>query len=592
MKVGNKMNKYSSKEIHVLDEIKHIQLNPGMYIGSTENPTHLIEEILDNSLDEALAGYATIIAVLIDTKKNEFTILDNGRGIPLSDNTPITVSMKLFSGAKFQDRKTAYQISSGVHGVGMIAVNALSKEYNVEVFRNGRYAKYHFKDAKLKKTDINKSNKVNPPFSTKIHFIPDKKFFETLTPDIDRIRRRLTTASAEMSSHIKFVLTIDEKSEVFALSKEDNFKTLLKETPPIMELYSEKGAEKFDVMFAYEQSGTITPKIISSINLLPVDGGGTHLMAFYDLLKEFFLAKAKKFGYSFQPNDCLIGLRAYLMLSLIEPKFSGQTKDKLTNRKTYFSPFIASLKSQLNSIEDIIKYLERFQEYRRKLDSKKLVRTGSTSNRASTKFTKLRDCSSRLGELFIVEGDSAGGSIIQSRDPRIHAVLPLKGKSIPNVTTKKTILENKEVSELIQAIGTGVGPHFNLAKLRYSKIVCATDADFDGAHIACLVTMAMAVLLPDIVKAGKFYIASTPLFAITDKKLFKPLWNEEELEKARASGKNIQRFKGLGEMNPQELKISLLDEATRHLVPIEYSSDMDSLIKLFSSAEEKRRLVS
>ena len=586
------MNKYSSKEIHVLDEIKHIQLNPGMYIGSTENPTHLIEEILDNSLDEALAGYATIIAVLIDTKKNEFTILDNGRGIPLSDNTPITVSMKLFSGAKFQDRKTAYQISSGVHGVGMIAVNALSKEYNVEVFRNGRYAKYHFKDAKLKKTDINKSNKVNPPFSTKIHFIPDKKFFETLTPDIDRIRRRLTTASAEMSSHIKFVLTIDEKSEVFALSKEDNFKTLLKETPPIMELYSEKGAEKFDVMFAYEQSGTITPKIISSINLLPVDGGGTHLMAFYDLLKEFFLAKAKKFGYSFQPNDCLIGLRAYLMLSLIEPKFSGQTKDKLTNRKTYFSPFIASLKSQLNSIEDIIKYLERFQEYRRKLDSKKLVRTGSTSNRASTKFTKLRDCSSRLGELFIVEGDSAGGSIIQSRDPRIHAVLPLKGKSIPNVTTKKTILENKEVSELIQAIGTGVGPHFNLAKLRYSKIVCATDADFDGAHIACLVTMAMAVLLPDIVKAGKFYIASTPLFAITDKKLFKPLWNEEELEKARASGKNIQRFKGLGEMNPQELKISLLDEATRHLVPIEYSSDMDSLIKLFSSAEEKRRLVS
>ena len=592
MKVGNKMNKYSSKEIHVLDEIKHIQLNPGMYIGSTENPTHLIEEILDNSLDEALAGYATIIAVLIDTKKNEFTILDNGRGIPLSDNTPITVSMKLFSGAKFQDRKTAYQISSGVHGVGMIAVNALSKEYNVEVFRNGRYAKYHFKDAKLKKTDINKSNKVNPPFSTKIHFIPDKKFFETLTPDIDRIRRRLTTASAEMASHIKFVLTIDEKSEVFALSKEDNFKTLLKETPPIMELYSEKGAEKFDVMFAYEQSGTITPKIISSINLLPVDGGGTHLMAFYDLLKEFFLAKAKKFGYSFQPNDCLIGLRAYLMLSLIEPKFSGQTKDKLTNRKTYFSPFIASLKSQLNSIEDIIKYLERFQEYRRKLDSKKLVRTGSTSNRASTKFTKLRDCSSRLGELFIVEGDSAGGSIIQSRDPRIHAVLPLKGKSIPNVTTKKTILENKEVSELIQAIGTGVGPHFNLAKLRYSKIVCATDADFDGAHIACLVTMAMAVLLPDIVKAGKFYIASTPLFAITDKKLFKPLWNEEELEKARASGKNIQRFKGLGEMNPQELKISLLDEATRHLVPIEYSSDMDSLIKLFSSAEEKRRLVS
>jgi DNA gyrase subunit B len=285
------------------------------------------------------------------------------------------------------------------------------------------------------------------------------------------------------------------------------------------------------------------------------------------------------------------------MLSLVEPKFSGQTKDKLTNRKAYFDKFIPQFKSQLEEVakynEDTIKlYLERFQDYRRKLDAKKLTRTGSISNRASTKFTKLRDCSSRLGELFIVEGDSAGGSIIQSRDPRKHAVLPLKGKSIPNVTTKKTILENKEVTELIKAIGTGVGPHFDLSKLRYSKIVCATDADFDGAHIACLVTMAMAILLPDIVKAGKFFIASTPLFAINEKKLFKPLWNEKELEKARAAGKTIQRYKGLGEMNPNELKISLLDEATRNLMPITYSKNIDSLIKLFSSAEEKRKLVS
>jgi DNA gyrase/topoisomerase IV subunit B len=281
------------------------------------------------------------------------------------------------------------------------------------------------------------------------------------------------------------------------------------------------------------------------------------------------------------------------MLNLIEPKFSGQTKDKLTNRKTYFTAFIAAFKNQLNTLDDhfIKDLLERFQDYRTKLDSKKLVRTGSTSNRASTKFTKLRDCSSRLGELFIVEGDSAGGSIIQSRDPRLHAVLPLKGKSIPNVTTKKTILENKELGELIRALGTGVGPQFDLSRIRYSKVICATDADFDGAHIACLVTMAIAVLLPEVVKAGKFFIAQTPLFAVAEKKLFKPLWDEKQLEKAREAGKTIQRFKGLGEMQPSQLRISLLDEATRHLIPITYSENMDDLINLFSSAQEKRKLV-
>lgn len=588
------MANYSAKDVRVLEEVEHIRLAPGMYIGDTTNPVHLIEEALDNALDEALAGHANIIAVLIDTKKHEFTVLDNGRGIPISDNTPVTVSSKLFSGAKFQDKKSAYQISSGLHGVGLVAVNALSQEYNVEVFRNNKHAIYNFKNAKLKRSDIKKDTNPKPPFSTKINFIPDKKFFETLEPDIDRIRRRLRTASAEMADHIRFVLTIDEKSEVFALSKEDNFKTIVTEVNEIVILQTEKGPEKFEIMFSHEEKGSIGSKVLSSINLLPVDGGGTHVLAFNDLLKEFFLAKAKKFGYSFQPNDCLIGLRAYLMLSLIEPKFSGQTKDKLTNRKTYFTPFMTALKNQLNTIEEVYvkQLLERFQDYRRKLDSKKLQTTRSTSTRAATKFTKLRDCSSRLGELFIVEGDSAGGSIIQSRDPRMHAVLPLKGKSIPNVTTKKTILENKEVGELIKALGTGVGPEFDLSRIRYSKIICATDADHDGAHIACLVTMAMAVLLPDIVKAGKYFIAQTPLFAITNKKLFKPIWNDEELEKARSNGNNIQRFKGLGEMQPHQLKVSLLDEPTRNLMPVNYSENMDDLIKLFSSANEKRRLVS
>lgn len=589
---------YTSKDIRVLEEVEHIRLNPGMYIGETSNPVHLIEEAIDNALDEALAGYATIIAVIINTKKNIYSILDNGRGIPLDENTPITISSKLFSGAKFQDKKTAYEISSGLHGVGLVAINSLSSKYKVEIYRDGKHAIFNFEDSKLKNSNI--QNNGEAPFSTKIEFTPDKKFFESLVPDIDRIRKRLITASAELDTNMTFVLEIDDKKEIIKLTLDDHFDQNCLTTGVVKQkliLNSEKNPEQFKVIFAYEDSGPISPKVISSVNLLPVESGGTHVNSFYDLLKEFFISKAKKYNYKFQPNDVLYGLRAYLILNLIEPKFSGQTKDKLTNRKNYFDKFIKDIKNQLEKFatdfpDELDLMLQRFQEYRRKIDAKKLTANGSGGRRASTKFTKLRDCTSRSGELFIVEGDSAGGSIIQSRNPNMHAVLPLRGKSIPNVTMRKDILKNKEVGELVLSIGAGIGPHFDISKMRYSKIICATDADHDGAHIACLLTMVIAILLPDVIKEERYFIAQTPLFAINEKKTFIPLWNDKELEKARKDNRSITRFKGLGELSPYQLKISLLDEPTRRLVPVKYSDNIDDLIKLFSSAEEKRKLVS
>ncbi len=589
---------YSAKDIRVLEEVEHIRLNPGMYIGETSNPVHLIEEALDNALDEALAGYANIVAVVIDTKLNKFSILDNGRGIPISDDTAIVISSKLFSGAKFQDKKSAYQISSGLHGVGLVAVNALSKEYSVEIYRNNKHATYYFKDSKLKKSNI-EDHKGECPFSTKIEFIPNKKFFHKLEPDLKRLRRRLTTASAEMPNNLRFVLTIDGETEVFKLNIESHFKQSTlgsTEDIEIATLLSEKKPEKFQILFTYEPTGPVSPKIMSSVNLLPVDQGGSHVVTFWDILKEFFIAKGKKYGFTFQPNDVFFRLRAYLILSMIGPKFSGQTKDKLINHKTDFYKFKNDLRKQLEVFaiekEHVLRdYLERFQDYRRRLDSQKLNKNGTGGRRASTQFTKLRDCTSREGELYIVEGDSAGGSIILSRDPRLHAVLPLKGKSIPNITTKKNILENKEVGELVRALGTGIEPQFNLSKLRYDRIICATDADFDGFHIACLVSMVIAILTPGIIKAGKYFIAQTPLFAIKEKKTFIPLWTDKKVELARSKGRNIQRYKGLGEMNPSELKVCLLDEGTRNLIPITYSKNMNDLIKLFSSPEEKRKLV-
>jgi DNA gyrase subunit B len=189
-----------------------------------------------------------------------------------------------------------------------------------------------------------------------------------------------------------------------------------------------------------------------------------------------------------------------------------------------------------------------------------------------------------------VEGDSAAGSLLQGRDPKITAIFPLKGK-IPNISGAKDILKNKEIGELIQALGTGVEPHFDLTNLRYDKIICATDADPDGSHIACLLTMVIAILLPELIKQGKYFIAQTPLFAINEGKTFIPLWNEKELKEAQQKNAKISRFKGLGELNPWQLKTCLVDTKTRKLIPVTYTKDIDKMTKLFSDVEEKRQLL-
>jgi DNA gyrase subunit B len=542
-------------------------------------------------------GSATIIAVVINTKDHIYSVLDNGRGLPISDDVPITVSTKLHSGAKFQDKKTAYTISSGMHGVGLVAVNALSSEYRIEVYRNKKHAIFEFKDTKFKGKKIN-SFTESPPFSTKIEFKPDKKIFESLLPDIDRIRRRLTVASAQLPEGYTFVLNIDGKREIFRLTIDEYFSEQcnLKEHTPIVKLESSQNPEIFNVIFSYELQGTISPKILSSINLLPVDGGGTHVNIFYDMFREFFMSKAKKYGFSFLANDCLSGLRAYLILDLIKPSFSGQVKEKLEVRKTYLQPFIKQLSTQLESYyskhEDELKLLlEKFAEYRNKLDSNK-VKANTNGKRATTKFTKLRDCKSRNGELFVVEGESAGGPILQCRNPNIHAVFPLKGK-ILNISKNDAsqIVKNKEMSELLSAFGTGFGANFDISKLRYDKIICATDADPDGGHIASLITMAIAILTPEIIRQGKYFIAQTPLYAISEKKEFIPLWDKESLDEAIAKNRNIQRYKGLGEMNPDQMKISLIDEATRRLIPITFTEKIQWYIDLFSTSEEKRKLL-
>ena len=593
------MAEYTHDNIKVLDELSHIRLNAGMYIGDTSTCTHLMEEALDNALDECLAKYANIIAVTVDTKNNVYSVIDNGRGIPFEKDTPVLISTKLFSGAKFQDSKSSYNICAGLHGIGLTAVNALSDEYDIEIYRDNKRAVFNFRDAKLTNKEIN-SFKGERPFSTTIRFKPAKKYFEKAIVDMDRIRRRLVVASVELPK-CYFVISIDGEKEVInhpgkqAFFKKECLNDNELDLSPLFYFKCNNKVEELNVTFCYSFNSSVTPRVLSSVNLLPVDSGGTHVNMFYDIIKDYF-GKAKKNGFKFQPNDTLVGLRSYISLELVKPEFSGQTKDKLINRKESLRKLFDEFTRQLNehftkNPDELNNILAAFDDYRKKVDSKKLNTSHNSDKRVSTKLTKLRDCQSNKGELFICEGDSASGSIIQCRDPKIHAILPLKGK-IPSIAnTTKEILKNTEISELIQSLGTGVGPHFNIGGLKYDKIICAVDADADGGHIFCLLVIAMANLVPDVVKNGHLYLATTPLYAINKGKTFIPLWTEQDLTKAKAKNESISRFKGLGELSPWQIKICLLDPTLRKLTKVEYSKDLNNIMKLFQDVNAKRDLL-
>lgn len=589
---------YTHKDIKSLTEIEHVQESTGMYIGDTSNPVHLIEEALDNALDEALSGYAKVIAVNIDTKTNICCIMDNGRGIPIENDTPILISTKLFTGAKFNSSKTSYKIVAGKNGIGLITILALSDFYIVEIYRDKKHAKYIFENAKLKQKIVEEFT-GKAPFSTKIQFKASKKFFESLIPDVDRIRKRLTVAAVEIPN-TTLILNVDKKQEGFKLTKEEFFRTyclgnLDTTTSDIIDIDVREGFEKFNVRFCYSFEGPIAPKVISSVNLLPVDNGGTHVNCFFDLMKDFLITKGKKANLKFQPNDCLSGLRAYFSLELEKPDYASQSKEKLINRKDHFNKLLSKMKLELekyfndnpNNLNSILVF---FDEYRKKLDSKK-IKGATNGKRASTKFTKLRDCTGSHGELYVVEGDSAGGGFIECRSSKTHAILPLKGKIPSIINNPDEILQNKEIAELIGALGTGVGPNFDLTKLKYNKVICTTDPDADGGHIFCLMTIALAMLVPEIIKKGHFYLAKVPLYAINKGKTFIPLWTPDELSKAREKNEPITRMKGLGELNPWQLKICCLDEKTRKLEKVHWSTDIQKIVNLFSDPNQKRTLL-
>lgn len=589
---------YNTKDIYVMDQIEHIRKSTGMYIGSTEKSTRLVEELLDNSLDEVQAGYCNEIRVTIDTKENCFSVTDFGRGIPFdpkvpdNEDIPVIISTQLFSSGKFnkESNESAYKIASGLHGVGMVAVNALSDWMSIEIYRNNKYASYEFINANEEIIRKIKTYKKVPPFSTNITIKPSASYFTDPGIDIKIIRERLIIACANFPN-LKIHLVIDDYIELISGTENDLISSYLTESNiKWIDINLKKDIESCTIKLGWDDMAPISPKILSCVNLVHVHSG-THINLLLTTIKNVFESLAKKYKYEFDSEDSLVYLRSYMNLKIVKTSFEAQVKVKLESKSdlSVMDQLGETLKKYLEK-NDVIRteLLEKFQDHRKLLRSKKVK---SDRKRTTRCFTKLRDCNKLGGELLIGEGDSAVGGLINVRDKDKHAILPLRGV-ITNVLKKSNWLSNIEVREIIQALGTGTEKDCDINKLRYSKIILAADADPAGKFITTLLIVLFAKLTPAIIKAEKLFVCQTPLYGIREKgnKLI-PIWEQKELETAREKNLSVKRFKGLGEFNPSDLKVFTLDEKTRRLIKVNWSDKYKQLFKLMTSSSERRKLV-
>lgn len=597
---------YDVRHIIKLSEIDHIRENPGMYVGSTENPTSLLFELFDNAVDEALAGYASVIGVFINNKKGEIEVWDNGRGypfdenLPLKDDPPVLTCTRLFTSGKFRKgtNDTAYKIATGLHGIGNVAVYALSKSMRIDIYRDGKYAIYKFNGKGVSRYVEEFRGKSD--YSTKIVARINKKYFSDIRIDVKRVEERVRLAVANHPD-LKVILRVDNENIIIKGTEEDLILDYLSKTVEdwyIIDDHNKKSKENYHLRIGWEPSGFGPPRILSCVNLVRTDGG-IHINKFYNVLRNVFQNFAKKYGYNFNNDDCLQGLRSYLSLEIVNTSFNAQVKTILEKNSDIC--IMNNLEKKLKVVleengELLINLIDRFQTYRQTLRSKKVMKGRLGRARATTKFTKLRDCSELGGELIIGEGDSALSGVADFRDSRKHAILPLRGV-IPNALTMnpKKLLANNEISDIIQAIGCGIGTECDISNLRYNKIIIATDSDPAGHWIAALLIILFAKLVPDVIKNGYLFLCKTPLFATRRKGKFIPLWTKEQLDKAREKGEKVKRYKGLGEYDPEDIKIFILDESTRILVPVTWpvrESNVEDIFELFTSSRRKRQLVS
>ena len=603
-------NEYGADQIQILEGLEAVRKRPGMYIGSTSirGLHHLVYEIVDNSVDEALAGYCTEINVSIE-KDNSITVIDNGRGIPVGINHKANkpavevVFTVLHAGGKFGGG--GYKVSGGLHGVGASVVNALSEWLEVKIHKDGKLYQQRYERGKvmypLKEIGTTDHN------GTEVRFLPDKEIFEETEFDYNTLRQRLREM-AFLTKGIKIVLRDNrlEEPKIRTFHYEGGIKEYVEYLNKSKEnlyndiIYCEGQRGDVYVEVALQHNDSYQESTYSFVNNITTPEGGTHLTGFRNAITKTFndYARSMKLLKDSDPNlsgeDLREGLTAIISIKISEPQFEGQTKQKLGNSEargavesvvseqlTYFleqNPSIAKI------ICDKAVLAQRARDAARK--ARDLTRR-KTALDSTTLPGKLADCSDKDPkncEIYIVEGDSAGGSAKTARNRATQAILPLRGK-ILNVEKARLdrILGNAEIKAMITAFGTGIDEDFDISKLRYDKIVIMTDADVDGAHIATLMLTFLYRFMPELIRQGHVYLAKPPLYKIEKNKMVRYAYDDKELDEilteiGRDGNNKIQRYKGLGEMNAEQLWDTTMDPEKRILLRVTIEEGTESEI--------------
>ena len=607
-------NEYSADQIQILEGLEAVRKRPGMYIGSTSlrGLHHLVYEIVDNSVDEALAGFCNTIHVTIN-QDNSVTVEDNGRGIPVGINHKAgipaveVVFTILHAGGKFGGG--GYKVSGGLHGVGASVVNALSDWLEVEIFTEGKIYKQRYErghvcyslkvvgECNLEKT------------GTRVHFLPDSTIFEDTVFEYDTLKTRLRE-TAFLTKGLKIILEdaregIEQKREFHYEGGIKEFVTYLNKSKEALYsdvMYFEGTKNGIYVEVALQHNDSYNESVYSFVNNINTPEGGTHLVGFRNALTKTFndYARSNKLLKDSEANlsgeDIREGLTAIISIKIEDPQFEGQTKQKLGNSEargavdsvvseqlTYFleqNPAIAKTICEKSILA------QRAREAARK--ARDLTRR-KTALEGSSLPGKLADCSDKDPkncEIYIVEGDSAGGSAKKARSRATQAILPLRGK-ILNVEKARLdkIYGNAEIKSMITAFGTGIHDDFDITKLRYDKIIIMTDADVDGAHIATLMLTFIYRFMPELIKQGHVYLAKPPLYKLEKNRQVWYAYSDEELDKilaevGRDQNNKIQRYKGLGEMDAEQLWETTMDPEKRILLRVNINEEEESEVDL------------
>src|SRR3989344_1444138 len=610
-------NSYTAKDIQILEGLEPVRKRPGMFIGSTDiNGLHeLIKEIVDNSVDEALPGFAKNVWIVIG-KDNEITVVDDGRGIPVEihpkvkkSTLEVTMTM-LHAGGKFGSG--AYKVSGGLHGVGASAVNALSQAMRVEVRRDNKiYAQQYKRGKPATKVETTTQTKIPniieiPKTGTATIFLPDKTVFSTIIPNFKTLAKRIKERAYLVAGLFFHFYDLRENNELhyyFDGGIESLVRHLNKDKNVVnfKPFYAKKETGGILIEAAFQYNDSYAEIIESFANVINTQEGGTHLTGFRMALTRAINDYARKNNILKEKDDNLTGedmregLTAVVAIKMNSEhlQFEGQTKSKLGN---------AEIQPIVNQVvkEGIDTYFEENpQDARRIMEKLILAAKARLAARAAKDAVlrkgaldgmslpgKLTDCQEKdpaASELYLVEGDSAGGSAKQGRDRKFQAILPLRGKILNTERARlDKILEFEEIKTLIIALGTGIGDTVNLDKTRYHRIIIMTDADVDGEHIRTLLLTFIFRYLPGLIDRGYLYIAQPPLYKITIGKELHYAYGEEEkdqITKVKANGKSIsiQRYKGLGEMNPEQLWETTMNPATRIMkkVAIEDATEAD-----------------